>query len=546
MGVPQSLESEQPNKYAYSGDNTLMGSFTFIFASYVAFTLNVLFIRSWMPNIQDLVVFTILLGFAYAASLGSLLVEPVRSRPTKFLVYHLICVGMATVFAILMMMQSPMAIILLLCWPFFGINLIAWALHVVLKRAKVYASASVFVLSILLLWVWYGPWCSTVGQIDDLEAKGVNQRIYKYKEDYYFINSNKPSVFVLSSSGSIKKIIESDTQVQKGVTKDPFCLKGDTLYFTDRGTWKSLNLETKEVSQPLPPESNIACGFSPQADMGKMLGTDIYIQYSQISDDGWIYFSCDHGLYRTKPSSKDFSRIVAGQVTIFNVDRDTITYYKVDSKQVQTTKVPQPQHASHVEKTGTDSPNSKVTANASLEKETNQQKSERLRKEAQKYYHQEDYRKARETWLEAFKTDSKNPSTANNIAIAYRESKDYDDAIKWHKKSIALNPEYGHAWNNLGRTYLAKGDLDLAEQAFYTTLEKKYERGPVYYNLGMTYGKKHDYVKAKEQFAKAISLGYRNNGTYEALSWACTMLGQLTEAEKAHAEAKKYDPFFRD
>lgn len=63
------------------------------------------------------------------------------------------------------------------------------------------------------------------------------------------------------------------------------------------------------------------------------------------------------------------------------------------------------------------------------------------------------------------------------------------------------------------------------------------KKGPVYYNLGVTYGKKHDYVKAKEHFAKAINLGYRNYGTYEGLSWACRMLGQLAEAEKARAEA---------
>jgi hypothetical protein len=155
-------ESEQPNRYAHAGDNTLMASFSFILASYVLFTLNVLSIRSWMPNIQDLVVFTILLGFAFTVSFGSLFVEPVRSRPTKFLIYHLICVGMATVFAILMMMQSPMAVILLLCWPFFGINGIAWLLYVTLERAKVYASASIFVLSIVLLWVSYGPSSSTV------------------------------------------------------------------------------------------------------------------------------------------------------------------------------------------------------------------------------------------------------------------------------------------------------------------------------------------------------------------------------------------------
>jgi Tfp pilus assembly protein PilF len=440
-----------------------------------------------------------------------------------------------------------MAIILLLCWAFFVVNCIAWLLYVSLKRAKVYGAASIFTLSIVLLWAWYGPWCSAVSQADDLDKQRNNQRICKYNEDYYFINSNKTGIFMLTSSGSVKKIIESDTQIQKGATKDPFCLKENMIYFTDRGAWKSFNMATKEISQPLPPESNSTCGFSPEADMAKMLGTNIHVLYSLISEDGWIYFSCDHGLYRTRPSSKDFSRIVAGQVTIFNIDRDTITYYNVDSKKVQAAKISfQPQQASHVEKAVTGSPNNKVPANGSLKNETNQQKSERLRREAMKYYRQEDYKKARETWLEALKADPKNPSTANNIGIAYRHSKEYDNAIKWHKKAIALNPEYGHAWNNLGRTYSAKGDLDLAEQTFYKTLEKKYEPGPVHFNLGTTYGKKHDYIKAKEHFVKAINVGYRNYGTYESLSWACTMLGQTAEAEKAHAEAKKYDPFFSD
>jgi hypothetical protein len=111
----------------------MMGSFPFVLSSYVLFMLNALFTRSWMPNIQDLVVFTIHLGFAFVLSLGSLLIELVRSRPIKFLVYHLIGVGISTACAIIMMLQLPMAIILLLCWAFFVINCIAWLLFVSLN-----------------------------------------------------------------------------------------------------------------------------------------------------------------------------------------------------------------------------------------------------------------------------------------------------------------------------------------------------------------------------------------------------------------------------
>jgi len=79
-----------------------------------------------------------------------------------------------------------------------------------------------------------------------------------------------------------------------------------------------------------------------------------------------------------------------------------------------------------------------------------------LHQEGLVFFQRKEYEKAMRVWLQEFELDPRNANTANNIGIAYKEMGNYDAAIEYHKKAIALSPDFGHAHYSIGLAYFLK------------------------------------------------------------------------------------------
>jgi len=77
---------------------------------------------------------------------------------------------------------------------------------------------------------------------------------------------------------------------------------------------------------------------------------------------------------------------------------------------------------------------------------------------------------AEKNWTEAIarlsqaeKRDPDNPDLQNWLGYSHRNLKRYDEAVRYYKRAIELDPRHRGAHEYLGETYLLVGDVTLAE-----------------------------------------------------------------------------------
>ena len=88
-----------------------------------------------------------------------------------------------------------------------------------------------------------------------------------------------------------------------------------------------------------------------------------------------------------------------------------------------------------------------------------------------KYSNQENYNKARESFLKAVEEDPKNINGHYGLGGIYNLEKKYVDAEKAFNSAIQLDPTHYNAWYSLGYTYELMGKKEDAEKSY-----EKYRR----------------------------------------------------------------------
>lgn len=90
-------------------------------------------------------------------------------------------------------------------------------------------------------------------------------------------------------------------------------------------------------------------------------------------------------------------------------------------------------------------------------------------------------------YQKAIAMDRRYPDPCNNLAVAYANLGDVDNAIKAIKLTLQICPNYPEGYNNLGAFYLQKNDLELAMKNVQKALELRPYYGKAHYNVGRIY-----------------------------------------------------------
>jgi tetratricopeptide (TPR) repeat protein len=93
-----------------------------------------------------------------------------------------------------------------------------------------------------------------------------------------------------------------------------------------------------------------------------------------------------------------------------------------------------------------------------------------------------------------------------NKGITANSTKNYDEAIEYFKKAVAVEPTYAKGHVNLGVAYSMFGEEDMALGAFEEAVRVDPESIEGWENLGITYQTMREYTKAREAFAKVVEL----------------------------------------
>jgi tetratricopeptide (TPR) repeat protein len=126
----------------------------------------------------------------------------------------------------------------------------------------------------------------------------------------------------------------------------------------------------------------------------------------------------------------------------------------------------------------------------------------------------------------------------------------YEEAIRFFRHVLSLDPDYGEGRRNLGvalrdwgkvqgeQNNNLAGAISLLEEAVQY-LPNDFE---TYHLLGVAYGQKGDTPKAIAYFQKEIELAPKNASAYFNLGVAYRQLGDTANAAKAFEQAKTLDP----
>ncbi len=109
-------------------------------------------------------------------------------------------------------------------------------------------------------------------------------------------------------------------------------------------------------------------------------------------------------------------------------------------------------------------------------------------------------------------SDEKNPQYQYEkgvIALRYGLT---DEAVRYGKLAVELDPGNFNGWNLLGSAYYTKGEFALAAEAYEKAVAVKPEAADVQRDLGLTYVKLKDMDRAEAALKKA----YEINGGFES------------------------------
>ena len=128
------------------------------------------------------------------------------------------------------------------------------------------------------------------------------------------------------------------------------------------------------------------------------------------------------------------------------------------------------------------------------------------------------------------------------IGNAYLQTKKFDLAIDYYKKTISSDQNHFNAYNNLGGTLLTLGRYKEAIEIFKKTIKIKPDFSDAYSNLASCYHNLKQYEDSILNYNKAIKLNPKNFAAYNNLGSTYKEINQNENAIKNFNIAKKINP----
>ncbi len=104
-----------------------------------------------------------------------------------------------------------------------------------------------------------------------------------------------------------------------------------------------------------------------------------------------------------------------------------------------------------------------------------------------------------------------------DMAKKYSAQHEYQQAIKWYKEAIKLNPDDARGYTDLGRVYLRMKNFPEAIKYYQEAIGLEPRNNRSYIGLGFVYQEMGDYPQATKCFRQSIILNPNDSGGYDGL-----------------------------
>jgi len=129
---------------------------------------------------------------------------------------------------------------------------------------------------------------------------------------------------------------------------------------------------------------------------------------------------------------------------------------------------------------------------------------------AMAYDEKNDYENAISHYKRAIEISDIYPQTHNNLGNTYKKIGEIEKAIKEFEKAIEMDKFFFVAYNNLANLYLEEKEFDKAIEVYQRYLEIVPQNIAAIYNLGIVYYLEKDYDKAILTFEKILEIQPKN------------------------------------
>ena len=145
-------------------------------------------------------------------------------------------------------------------------------------------------------------------------------------------------------------------------------------------------------------------------------------------------------------------------------------------------------------------------------------------------------------YLEILKEQNNNARLLFYIGNAYLQTKKFDLAIDYYKKTISTDQNYFKAYNNLGGTLSTLGRYEEAVEIYKKTLKINPDFSEAYSNLGSCYHNLKDHEESIINYNKAIKLNPDNFVAYNNLGSTYKEINQNENAISNYNKAIQIKP----
>jgi len=146
-------------------------------------------------------------------------------------------------------------------------------------------------------------------------------------------------------------------------------------------------------------------------------------------------------------------------------------------------------------------------------------------------------------WQNVLKNYPQSLKAHTNLALAYIEKRNLDEAVSQCKEALVINPDYARARSVLGIAYDKKGMLDEAIAEYKKALSiNPYDKDTLA-NLGLAYIEKGEFDKAIVECKKALAISPDCVEAHNNLGIAYTEKGMFDEAVKEFRDVLRINPY---
>ncbi|MCD4783921.1 MAG: tetratricopeptide repeat protein [Candidatus Eremiobacteraeota bacterium] len=130
----------------------------------------------------------------------------------------------------------------------------------------------------------------------------------------------------------------------------------------------------------------------------------------------------------------------------------------------------------------------------------------------------------------------------NDLGIISRKTGRFDEAEKYFKKALEIDPEYSSAYNNLGVLYRLQNKNKLAKENYHMAIQYNIRNPEALYNLGLLALSERDLDLAWLYFNRSIDMSPGFIQAYINLAITQMYRGNIEDAEKILLGLEKKNP----